>query len=173
MSIINYLKDLCLDKEIKKKIKFLNGISIFNNLDSNLLGRIINITYTKVYKKGEIIFNEGEIGKAVFIVASGSVEITKKISEHEESILIILCPGDFFGEMALLEELPRSATARAIEDSEIYIIYKVNFDSLIEKYPQVGLKIIRNLATILSKRLRKTSEQVTAQILESLDTKGV
>ena len=172
MKLTDSLKDIFVDKDIKKKIKFLGEISIFNNLDPGMLGRIINIAYTKVYKKGEVIFSEGEIGKAVFIVASGSLEITKKISEKEEGILIILSPGDFFGEMALLEELPRSATARAIENSEIYIIYKVNFDGLIEKYPQVGLKIIRNLAGILSKRLRKTSDQVTAQILESLDTKG-
>ena len=152
-------------------MEFLSQISIFNNLDFNLLGRIINITYTKMYQKGETIFNEGDIGKAIFIIVSGNVEITKKISEKEEGILVILGSGDFFGEMALLEELPRSATARAIEESEIYIIYKVNFDSLIEKYPQVGVKIIKNLAAILSKRLRKTSEQVADQILETLKVK--
>ena len=152
-------------------MEFLSQISIFNNLDFNLLGRIINITYTKMYQKGETIFNESDIGKAIFIIVSGNVEITKKISEKEEGILVILGSGDFFGEMALLEELPRSATARAIEESEIYIIYKVNFDSLIEKYPQVGVKIIKNLAAILSKRLRKTSEQVADQILETLKVK--
>ncbi len=160
-----------MDEEIKKKIKFLKEISIFNNLDFNLLGKVINITYTKIYQKDETIFNEGDIGKAIFIIVSGSVEITKKISEKEERILITLSSGDFFGEMALLEELPRSATARTMEETEIYIIYKVNFDSLIEKYPQVGLKITKSLATILSKRLRKTSEQVADQILETLKIK--
>jgi CRP-like cAMP-binding protein len=171
LKISESLKDMFLDKDVKSKIKFLSEISIFNNLDPIMLGRIINIAYSKTYKKGEIIFSEGEIAKAIFIVASGSVEFTRKISEKEEGILFILSPGDFFGEMALLEESPRSSTARAIEDSEIYIIYKVNFDGLIDRYPQVGLKIIKNLAAILSKRLRKTRDQVAAQIMESLDTK--
>ncbi len=171
MKLTDFIKNLLLDKEMKKKIQFLSGISIFNGLDFNLLGKIINITYIKTYQKGETIFNETDIGKAIFIIGRGNIEITKKISERQEGILVVLAPGDFFGEMALLEELPRSATARAVEESEIYIIYKVNFDSLIEKYPQVGVKITKNLATILSKRLRKTSEKVTAQILETLQTK--
>lgn len=171
MGILCIFKNLFVDGEIKKKIKFLKEISIFNNLDFKLLGKIINITYTKVYQKDETIFSEGDIGKAIFIIAAGSVEITKKISEKEEKILITLSTGDFFGEMALLEELPRSATARTMEETEIYIIYKVNFDSLIEKYPQVGLKITKNLAAILSKRLRKTSEQVTYQLFETLKIK--
>ncbi|MFH1784308.1 MAG: cyclic nucleotide-binding domain-containing protein [bacterium] len=171
MKLTDLLKNLLLDKDIKRKVRFLSGISIFKKLNMRLLGKLINITYSKTYQKGETIFNEGDIGKAIFIVERGNVEITKKVSEKEEGILVILGPGDFFGEMALLEELPRSATARAIEESEIYIIYKVNFDALIDKHPQVGLQIVRNLASILSKRLRKTSEQVTAQIIETLSVK--
>lgn len=154
------IKDIFIDKEIKKKIVFFQKITIFQGLTEDQVGKILSVMYRRNYKAGEIVFNEQELGKALFMVMSGEVEIVKKISPTEEKLVAKLGPGDFFGEMALLEEKPRSAMVRVASDSEIYIIYKVNFDSLIEKNPQIGLKIIKNLSTILCARLRGMVEKI-------------
>lgn len=147
------LNSIFLDKEFKEKIKFLKQVSIFAGLDDRTLGKVLNITYQKKYLPDEIIFSEGDIGKALFIVKSGEVIITK-----QERTIAKLHTGDFFGEMALLEETVRSATAKTTQESEICMIYKVRFDGLIENHPHAGIKIIRNIAKILSSRLRRTDE---------------
>ena len=116
--------------------------------------------YSKKYNVNEIIFSEGDIGKAIFFINDGEVEIIRKDSKGREMVLTKLTAGDFFGEMALLEELPRSAAARVSKEGTLYFIYKVRFDSYIQKDPANGLIIYKNLMKILSSRLRRTSEQI-------------
>lgn len=148
------LKSIFIDKEFNQKIAFFKQVALFNGLNDRTLGQVMNIVYQKKYSADEIVFSEGDIGKALFIVKSGEVAISKS-----EKILARLHTGNFFGEMALLEETVRSATAKTTKESEICMIYKVKFDGLIEDNPRAGVKIIRNLAKILSSRLRQTSEE--------------
>jgi CRP-like cAMP-binding protein len=123
---------------------------------------LVAAMYRRAYETGEVICPEGEIGKALFIILSGEVTISRKAGLlKEDKVISRLKSGDFFGEMALLEEKPRSATAKAVSDSEIYIIYKSNFDGMIEKNPRIGLQVIRNIAVILSARLRGIMDQLS------------
>ncbi len=144
-----------IDQEMKQKIDFFSKISIFNGLSSFDVGKLVTAMYSRKYEAGEVICPEHEIGKALFIIMSGEVGITRKSGLlKEEKIISRLKSGDFFGEMSLLEEKPRSATAKALTDCELFIIYKANFDSMIIKDPKIGFIVIKNIAVILSARLR-------------------
>jgi len=151
-----FFQKIFLDKESKQKIEFLKQLPIFDGVTDRALYQIMNIMYRKTYPPNEIIFKEGDIGKAVFIIKSGEVVILK--SAKEEKILTKLTAGDFFGEMALLDEFPRSATAKTTKESELYFIYKVRFDALLKYYPRGASRVIYNLARLISARLRHTTE---------------
>ena len=159
MSIKSILQTMFLDKEAKKQVNFLKKLYLFEGLSDRAMFKIMGIMYAKEYPANEIIFSEKDIGRAVFIIKSGEVEITKSSKDTNKNIVLSkLSAGDFFGEMALLEEEPRSATARTTKNSELLFMYKVRFDALLEHYPRGAAKVVHNLAKMLSKRLRHTSE---------------
>lgn len=106
-----------------------------------------------IFKKGEIIFKEGDLGTEMFVIQKGKVEIKKKIGV-EEKVLSTLEKGDFFGEMAILEGISRSATAIAIEDTECIVINEATFDNMIKQNVEIAVRMLRKL----SKNLRKTTE---------------
>ena len=165
MSIKSILKSVIFDKEFEERIDFLSKVPIFAGIGKKGLGKINTIMHFKTYLPDEIIFTEGKLGKALFIIKTGEVVISKKMgnapeSTDREKVMTKFHDGDFFGEMALLEELPRSATARTSKRSDIFLIYKVRFDWLLEVYPAIGTKILHNLAKVLSSRLRDTNELV-------------
>lgn len=162
MNLKRWLDTIIYDKSMKEKINFFREISIFQGLSTFDGGKLITVMYRRVYEAGEIVCSEGEMGKALFIIFYGDVAITRKAGIlKDEKVLGKLHSGDFFGEMSLLEEKPRSATARALTKCEIYIIYKSNFDSMIEKNPRIGLQVIRNISVILSSRLRGMIDQIS------------
>jgi len=99
-------------------------------------------------KAGEIIFCEFEPGDAFYLIQSGKVKIVKVIGEVEKTI-DILNPGEFFGEMALLEQAPRTATALALTDVKLLEFNQQNFDILMQGNPQIVLNILK----IFSKRI--------------------
>ena len=106
---------------------------------------------SKNFKKDGIIFHQGSPSDCAFIIGSGSVAIVQETKEGEK-ILGNLKENDIFGEMGLIDGQPRSATARALEDSVMYVITRDNFDILVEKNPKALLPILK----ILTSRLRET-----------------
>lgn len=106
-------------------------------------------------KKGEIIFNEGDEAQEMFIIHSGKVRIFKKVDNRDET-LAILEKGDFFGEMAILENLPRSASAEAFEDCELIRVNASMLDEMMRRNPEISVRILRNLAS----KLRETNEKL-------------
>lgn len=105
------------------------------------------------YAAKEFIFREGDVGDAMFIVQEGEVEIIKKVHDREVR-LALLEAGDFFGEMALLEELPRTAAARAVTDCVLLRIDATTFDHMIHANPEIPVRMLRKL----SQRLRQLGE---------------
>ncbi len=155
LNIKEFIKNLLIDREMKQKIDFFSKVNIFNGLNRFAVGKLVTAMYSRKYEAEEIICPEHELGKALFIIMTGEVAITRKSGMlREDKTITRLKSGDFFGEMALLEEKPRSATAKALTNCELYIIYKANFDSMIEKDPKIGLMVIKNISVILSARLR-------------------
>ena len=107
------------------------------------------------FKKGEVIFLEGSQGESAYIIESGKVEISDWGEGHKR-VLGVLKENDIFGEMGLIDGLPRSATAMALEDSEVYVLDRSTFDILSRQNPEIVMPIFK----VLSSRLRETMKQL-------------
>lgn len=103
-----------------------------------------------VFKAGEFIFRENDPGDVMFIIEKGQVEIVKTIG-GEDRRLTLFEPGDFFGEMSILEDLPRGASARAVTDCKLLQIDHSTFDQMLRENPEIGIRMMRSL----SRRLRE------------------
>ena len=106
-------------------------------------------------RKGEKIFKEGDHGDYLFFVIQGKVEVRLEGS-HEHHLLGLYAEGALVGEMAVVDEYPRSATVTALEDSEILILTKSRFDEIITKNKDLGIKLLLSIARVISTRLRNT-----------------
>jgi CRP-like cAMP-binding protein len=107
------------------------------------------------FEKGALLFKEGDEGEDMFIIQSGRVAIKKRVP-HGETTLAVLEKGDFFGEMALLERLPRSAAAEMIEDGDLIVIGGDVFSDMIKSNPEIAVRMLRKY----SLRLRETTRQI-------------
>ena len=107
------------------------------------------------YEAGATIFESGTHEQALFVVLDGAVDIVREGSDAPVATLGV---GETFGEMALIEELPRSAGAVAKEDSRLLVLQPEDFDQLLLRDPEAGVIILRNLAKTLSRRLRSEGE---------------
>jgi CRP/FNR family cyclic AMP-dependent transcriptional regulator len=112
--------------------------------------------FLRSYQRNEVIFEEGNQGDEMFIIHRGSVRILKKTTGGEERSLSILGPGEFFGEMALIDNSPRSASAIAEEqDTQLIVLDKSKFTYMVQQLPDFSLAIMRKL----SQRLREINMQ--------------
>lgn len=111
----------------------------------------------KLFEPGDLIFKEGEKGDLMYVLIEGSVELNKKV-EHGETVLkTVNTPNDFFGEMALLDERPRSASAVAIKRTKVFVVDGPTFESMIVANGKFALKIIK----VLTARIRRSNDQVS------------
>lgn len=148
------------DSETLKKIDFLKSIKLFQGIKKRDLIYILENLQERVYLKGETIFAQGDIGRALFIVYSGKVSLLRFNKETEKNEpLSDVHPGEFFGEMALLEEMPRTATACAVEDITVFMLFKTKLESVLFSKPRIGINVSTQLAKILSARLRALMEK--------------
>ena len=109
--------------------------------------------YAKTFEPGEVLFREGEQGNEMFIIIQGEVEIRKQTSAKAFRTLITFHEGDIFGEMALIEKKPRSATAIALTPCRTLVMNEALLDTMIDNNPDFAKKMIR----ILSERIRKAN----------------
>jgi CRP-like cAMP-binding protein len=115
--------------------------------------------YALEFKEGEYVFREGELGTEMYIINEGKVEIINQVGD-EEQVLAVLEKGDFFGEMSVLEDLPRAASARAATDIRLLQINGSTFDQLLRGNPEIAVRMMRKL----SRRLRETDEMVRSVV---------
>ncbi|HMV42767.1 MAG TPA: cyclic nucleotide-binding domain-containing protein [Leptospiraceae bacterium] len=116
------------------------------------------------YMQNQMIFSENEPGQDLFILQKGKVKITK-IIKGTDVLLNIMKPGDIFGEMALLDNKPRSASAIAMEDADLLAINKANFESMVQTQPQLMSKII----TVLSERVWNAYKKIANSMIEDMN----
>ncbi|UPT75319.1 MAG: cyclic nucleotide-binding domain-containing protein [Elusimicrobiota bacterium] len=160
MSALKSFKRWFIDPAFSRKKQFLRSLEIFKELRDRDLGHLVQALHSRSYREGEVIFVEGDIGRALFILESGAVELTRPGPGGEAQVLYKLEPGDFFGEMALLESLPRTATATATEKTHLHLLYKSKLDSLLAGEPRIGVTIMSHLARLLSARLRRVTNDM-------------
>ena len=132
----------------------LKTIPIFEDLTSNEFEEISRLVHKRNYKKGEIIFKKNSPGEGMYIILSGSVNI---IDPDSETVFASLSSNNFFGEMALLDEEPRSAQAIATSPSDLIGFFRTDMKSLISRFPDMGNKILLNLSQVLAERLREAN----------------
>lgn len=108
------------------------------------------------YKPGDVLFREGDGGEEMYIIQSGKVAIKKKVKDGSEAVLATLEKGDFFGEMSILERLPRAATAEVVEEGDLIVIGGETFGDMIKSNPEIAVRMLRKYSI----RLRETNKQL-------------
>jgi CRP-like cAMP-binding protein len=135
----------------------LRACRLFADIDERSLERCVEAMRQRRSRRGEVIFHAGDPGDALFVVVSGAVKILLPASDGSESaILTTIGPGGFFGELALLDDAPRSATAEALEPSLTLILRRDAFDRLLDTEP--GMR--RVLLATLAGEIRRLTGQV-------------
>ncbi|SRR5216683_1899565 len=133
----------------------LASVELFSGLDKKELRHIANSSQERKYTAGSILMHEGSTGAGLFVIMAGHVKITKAVDpDRAELELATAGPGDVLGEMALLDDLPRSATVTAVDDVTALLLPIWDFRTTLRSNPDIALKL---LAT-LSHRLRKAEE---------------
>lgn len=116
--------------------------------------------FGKDFPKGTILFREGDLGQEMFIIQKGKVQVRKRVGSTEK-VLAELSEGEFFGEMALLMGMDRSATVEVIEDSKILVVRPDTFESLLKSNLDIALKMLKKMAS----RLRALDEHFETALL--------
>jgi CRP/FNR family cyclic AMP-dependent transcriptional regulator len=124
----------------------LAAVPLFAGLDAEGLADLARGMRVRRFRRGETVFHLGDPGDALFIVMAGSIKITLPADTGDEAILATLRAGDFFGELALLDGAPRSATAVAIEATETYVLSRDGFRELIATQSQMREALLATLA---------------------------
>lgn len=139
---------------------------LFEGLDESELQKIAALAKPRKYQRDEVIFHADERGDIFCLILRGKVKVTMISPEGKEIILSMLGPGDFFGEMALLDDEPRSATVMAVEPLEVLTIYREELLQIMRD----DFTITRNIIAELSKRLRRASRRIES--LVTMDVYG-
>jgi len=137
---------------------FLTDSPLFSNLSETERAQILIIGQVKDFEKDQVVFREGDAGDGLFIVAKGSIRISKQCATGEEA-LTVLEPNAFFGEMALIDFSPRAADAIANEPTSLFFIPLKELRTLIETDHQIAMKVLYALCEALAQRLRDTNER--------------
>ncbi|MDT8440952.1 MAG: cyclic nucleotide-binding domain-containing protein [Desulfuromonadales bacterium] len=127
-------------------------------LDDQDLERLAAQCELRTMAEGTTVFIENMPGESLFIVKTGAIRVSRMFAEADEKTLLVLGPGDVFGEMAVIDGLPRSATARVAEDARLICLGKPAFDKLVGECPETALKIVMNLTRVFIKRVRDAQD---------------
>ena len=145
---------------------FFRKFDLFAELDDRELASIAAVAKVRRYAKDDVIFHADESGDVFCLIKEGQVKVTMISPEGKEIILSMLGPGEFFGEMALLDDAPRSATVVATEPIELVTIYRNDFLQILQE----NFSITRKVFAELSRRLRNASNRIES--LATMDVYG-
>lgn len=139
----------------------IKNVPLFSELTDHELNLLAASGSRQKFPDKNVIFQEGDSGEVLFIILSGKVKVMLTGKNGQEFILSHLGPGNFFGEMAILESAPRSASVITVEGSEFFLLGRKELTELLKHHPDIAMKILKNL----SQRLRKVSEQVRSLVM--------
>ncbi len=147
---------------LKEELHFLRNVPIFSELNDKELERIAKLGTRQKHKKGNVVVIEQESGAALFVIISGKVKVVRMDENGREVILSIFGPGEFFGEMSLLDGLARSASVVATTKAELFMIHRRDFLQMLNDYPSIAISLLSELAM----RLRKADMQIKSLSLK-------
>jgi|TARA_Y100000310_G_scaffold4743_2_gene5656 CRP-like cAMP-binding protein len=143
----------------------LATVPIFSDLSAKVLDELLSRMTKRSYQKNNMILMEDEFGDTFFIIASGSIKITRVSEDGREVILAMLGEGEFFGEMSLLDGETRSANAIAIEESNVLILKRHDFLLFLERFPRIAISLLTEMAG----RIRKSDQQIESLSLSDAE----
>ncbi len=144
----------------------LKSVPLFSNLSNRQLDILYKAGVIKKFTRGDVIVYQDNPGDTFYIVVSGRVKVTLLNEDGKEIVLSILKGGDFFGELSLLDDEPRSASVLAVEDATLFLLTQRQFHQLITAYPNMLRKVLREICA----RLRRADEKIES--LAFLDVYG-
>jgi uncharacterized membrane protein len=145
-------------------LETLRAVPLFESLDDDAADTICSLLTTEECETGAVLFRAGDAGDSMYLIEDGKVQISMRSSDGEDLILAVLGPGDFFGEMALIDGKSRSAAATVVEHSRLAMLSRQHFLSFLSTSPNVAVEML----TALTRRLRRTDE-----LLRHLATRNV
>jgi CRP-like cAMP-binding protein len=146
-----------------ERVLFLQRLELFSRLSSDELAAVARIADVVAVSDGESVFSEGDDGDSLFFIVRGSVRIHTRTSQADVE-LAVLPERAVFGEMALFDDEPRSATATAVGDCELLMLERGEFHELLLEKPQIGIGIIQ----VLSRRLRESMNRRRQDVESSM-----
>jgi len=138
----------------------LKGQPIVQDLTDEELALVAKAAFERAYREQATLFLENMPGEVMYIVKSGSVDLSKRTPSGEDKVFVTLQAGEFFGEMALMDENPRSASATVREGGELIVLSKKSLRELIASHPAVAAKLLYNILRVVNTRLRRMTELI-------------
>jgi CRP-like cAMP-binding protein len=144
----------------------LKRVPLFADLAEAELSRFAEVTREREYPRNSVILFEDDPGDALYIVSNGQVKVVLIGEDGREVILSVLSDGDFFGEMSLIDDEPRSAHVIAMKDSHVLVLRRDDFQAQVQQFPAIALKLLK----VLVHRLRRADVKIGGLVL--LDVNG-
>src|SRR5262245_16837854 len=141
-------------REDRKSVELLRQLDVFRDLSFNEALELNELLHERVYEKGEIVFEEGDLGHGIFIVISGKVRVDPSNELLKNSVLEF-GPGEILGELTLFEQAPRLGTAIAMERTVMVALFRAELSSLLTKNTKIGVKVLVRLSTTMCRRVRR------------------
>ncbi|MBW1990513.1 MAG: cyclic nucleotide-binding domain-containing protein [Deltaproteobacteria bacterium] len=154
--------DAILDNHpmMKRLIKSLSSIPLFSTLSSEELKNLAKYMFFLDYQEGDVVFKEGDKGSYMCFLIEGSLSVSTRSKGEGDTELSIIEKGRPVGEMAVIDDFPRSATVRAKTNSRLLTLSRKNFESLLENHPETGIKVLKGIARLVCINLRRTSVEL-------------
>lgn len=143
------------------RLEQLSRIDLFSGLKPSALELVAKVASEETHEVGTKIFQHGDVGDKLYFILEGRIRISREVPGMGEEALAVLGPGQMFGEMALLDESPRSADARVHERCRLLAIPKDGFDDLLFLHKDLAYEVLWNIVRLLVLRLRETNDKLT------------
>jgi CRP-like cAMP-binding protein len=147
------------------KADLLKQQVLLEDLDSEGLNKISKIIKKYSLKKGEQLFKEKDETKGLWLIHSGKIEISRVTADGWRQTLAVLTPGHFFGELSIIENRRHVASAVAIEETELLLLPKEDFERLFEEDMALACNIIKRIAIVMSKNLRRMNDKFLSALI--------
>jgi CRP/FNR family transcriptional regulator, cyclic AMP receptor protein len=161
MSTDDEAKPKTLEIEGKSTLEILAQIDIFTGLPPGHLRRVVDIGVDEAYKSGATIFSEGDSGDKFYLIVEGAVRISRFVPGMGEEALAVLRAPAYFGEMSLIDDAPRSATAVCHEKCRLFVVHRRDLEDLLFVDRDLAYELLWNWVRTLSRRLRATNDKMT------------
>ena len=152
---------------------FLRSVRLFRNVEEEDLAILADSLRERSLKRGQVLFREGDGGEEMFLVRAGSIVISKAVTGRVEQVLARVGPGDFFGEMALFDRSPRSATVQTDDEATLLVLDRAALSHLIEVSPRAAAAFFQSLVHVFIERLRASGDLVAEVTRWGLEATGL